>query len=379
MENKATAIAFFLFSAVLISSAASSSDTVWRNGKRFDTGTTMTQRATGAPEQLDRVAGFVGRWKVEITSHSEGEPTISTGLAEIAYVNRGHALMETFHSADLGGHEFSSVFFLGYNPGSTRWFLGGADDWTERAWVADGEFESEGLIFTDTRRRNGGIGRTEIRHAFSQPDKGALVLTIAESSNRGKTWKPVETRQYYRLEAKDASFPASTGYGSPRPDRPKEAAAFDFLIGEWNSRHQMTFPNGQQAQWPSNDTGVYALNGAAILEYSWFDVDPNLPDAATTILRLYNRAMRRWESLYLSNRGHAILYFGGRQEGNEIVLGNFETHSGRPPIFRYVFHDIGENSYSWYSERSDDRGASWSKNWIIDCERKSRAANKEAP
>lgn len=349
----------------------------WRNGKRFDPGTAMTERAPGAPEQLDRVTGFLGQWDVEVKTFSgEAEPKTARGQAEITFINRGHALMESFYSDDYDGHRYASVYFLGYNPASESWFLGGADNWTERAWVADGSFEDKRLVLTDTQRRRGGVGRTEIRYSFEQESPDTLSVTTAESTDRGTTFRKTEHRTYRRRTASPEFMQPESTYGSPTPDRPAEAGAFDFLIGEWNESHQMTFPNGQQAQWASNGTGVFALHGAAVLEYTWFDVDPNLPDAATTILRLYNRGMRRWESLYVPNRGHSILYFGGRQEGDEIVLGNFETHAAAAPISRYVFHSIGEDSYAWYSEQTTDRGATWAKNWIIDVERKPSA---EAP
>lgn len=158
-------------------------------------------------------------------------------------------------------------------------------------------------------------------------------------------------------------------YGSPTPDRVPEAAAFDFLIGEWDTSHDMTFPNGQRAQWAANGTGVYALNGAAVMEFNWFDVDPNLPDAATTILRLYNRGIRRWENLYVPNRSHTVLYFGGVQERDAIVLHPFEAGASGS-MSRWVFHGIEKDAYHWYGEISTDRGETWAKTWLIDAERK---------
>ena len=117
-------------------------------------------------------------------------------------------------------------------------------------------------------------------------------------------------------------------------------------------------------------TAVYALNGHAILEHNWYDVDPNVPDAATTIVRIYNRAMRRWESLYLDNRGHSQLFFGGAKDGDKVILHNFEANTTSPLIPRYVFHDIAKDSYAWYAENSTDRGKTFNQTWGITFARK---------
>jgi hypothetical protein len=131
----------------------------------------------------------------------------------------------------------------------------------------------------------------------------------------------------------------------------------------------LTFPNGQRAQWPANATAVYALNGSAVLEFNWFDLDPNLPDAATTILRLYNRGMRRWENLYMTNRSQSVLLFGSVQEGDEIVLHSFEAGASGT-MSRWVFHGIEKDAYQWYGASSTDRGENWNTTWTIDFARK---------
>lgn len=349
---------------------AANASAEYRNGIRFDPGRDMTERAQGAPPELDRVTGFVGQWDVEIVRPStEGEAGKATGTAEITFMNRGHGLMESFYSEDVDGHELAALRFLGFNPASKRWFLAGADSWGEAAWVADGDFAGQALVLSTARRFGGGVTLTEIRYSIEQPAPGALRARIETSTDGGATFAVVEERVYSRREASaDFMKPKST-FGVPAPDRFPEAAAFDFLIGEWTSSHDLTFANGQRAQWQANSTGVYALNGAAVMEFNWFDVDPSLPDAATTILRFYNRAMRRWESLYLPNRGHSVLHFGGVQEGDEIVLHPFEAGASAQ-MSRWVFHDIEKDSYNWYGATSNDRGKTWNKTWLIDVERK---------
>lgn len=363
-----------LFTAIAIAllvSSASFADN--RNGIRFDPGREMSARAEGAPEELDRVTLFVGQWDVEIVRpQAEGEAIKASGTAEISFMNRGHALMESFHFGDIDGHELTGLHFLGFNPGSQRWYLAGADSWDEHAWVADGGLAQGTLEFSDVARRGGGITQTANRFRFEQSTPDSLQLTIEVSSDNGATYSLAEKRTYSRRQAEPDFMKPASRFGSPTPDRFPEAAAFDFLIGEWNASHDMTFPNGQSAQWPANATAVYALNGAAVLEFNWFDVDPSLPDAATTILRLYNRNMRRWENLFIANRGQTVLLFGGVQEGDEIVLHPFEAGASGT-MSRWVFHSIEQNAYLWYGASSTDRGETWNTTWKIDFERKAES------
>ena len=163
---------------------------------------------------------------------------------------------------------------------------------------------------------------------------------------------------------------ASAGYGSPAPGLPAEARQFDFVIGEWISNHEIVLGNGQVAKFPANATAVYAMNGHAIMEYNWYNVDPRLPEAATTIVRIYNRAMRRWECMFLTNRSNSVLYFGGYQEGERIILTLFETDTSQPSFSYFIFHDINENDYLWHSEVSDDHGNTFQHNWKISSVRK---------
>ena len=50
-----------------------------------------------------------------------------------------------------------------------------------------------------------------------------------------------------------------------------------------------------------------------------------------------------------------------------------ETRSAAAPMARYIFHSIAADSYSWCANQSFDRGATWTKQWIIDAERKEGA------
>ena len=180
-------------------------------------------------------------------------------------------------------------------------------------------------------------------------------------------------RRYRKRPSADGFFPVRDDIGLASPDRPAEAAQFDFLLGEFDASHWRQSPQGE-IRWRSNATAVHVLDGHALLEFDWHEMDPSLPDAATSILRVYNRSMRRWESLFLPNRTNSALYFGGVQEGERIVLHPFDAQTGGNPISQWIFFDIGADAYRWKGLRSLDRGQTFSPTWTIDFARKSAAA-----
>jgi hypothetical protein len=362
--------AFFLLLAIALSLATNSQAS--RDGIRFDPGAAMTHRAEGAPEQLDRAASVVGQWDVTYQTWIGDSLAINTqGEADITYMNRGHGIMERFHSPDAGnGSELNTVMFLVYNPLGNKWVMGLASSYTENVSILDGDFADGELVMYNAARRLGGAQLTFYRTTFTNLDVDAFDVETATSTDMGRTWSREVLRSYQRRQPSEDFMAPATRYGDPVPGLPEEARQFDFLIGEWNESQDMTFPNGQNVRFPSNGTGVYALNGHAVLEFSWYDVDTTLPDAATSVVRIYNRQMRRWECMYTTNRFNSILYFGGVKEGDRIVLHLFEANTEDSPLNQWVFHDVEVDAYSWYANTSVDRGQTWNKTWVINAVRK---------
>lgn len=342
-----------------------------RDGTFFEHGIATPTRSEGAPEVLDKMTYLLGQWEVAITTY----PTDSTSVTQpaqavITYMNRGHAFMERLHAADFdgNGHELNTITFLVFTPGADQWAMGIVDSYTESVTMYNGDFEGDDLTLHNALRQGGNVTMTYFRARYTQQDEEHFTLEVHTSPDGKTAWAPALKKRYSRREAADGFLAGSSEFGTPAPDLPEEARQFDFLVGIWDSQNALTFPNGQTAKWPATTTGGYVLNGHAIMEYNWFDLDPNLPDAATTMVRIYNRAMRRWETLYTANRANGLLYFGGRQEGDRMVLHTFEVNTAGT-ISRYIFHDIEPDSYRWYGEFSTDRGQSFTKNWIIDVTR----------
>lgn len=338
------------------------------DGKLFDPGVAMEQRAPGAPEQLGRLAFLRGSWDVTYTTYdAEGVAREATGQADVTYMNRGHGFMERSRIDDLDGdgHERSSIAFWTFVHSSKLWNLGEADSFSESIALFHGDFRGDSLVVRNAVRRLGGQDVVVYRRTLRPTARGA-ELEEEQSKDFGASWKRSFVKTYARRTEPAELVAVGDGFGSAAPGLPEEARQFDFLLGEYDAAQDLTMPTGQNIKFPSFTTAVRAMNGHAILEFNWFDVDPRLPDAATSIIRIYNRAMRRWESLYVTNRFNAQLYFGGVKEGDDVVLTLFEANRADAPFSRFVFHDIRKDGYRWYAERTTDHGETFTKTWLID-------------
>jgi len=328
----------------------------------------MTEPSPRADDRLDALRPILGTWDVAVTTY----PTDSTahdamGQAEITYMNRGYAYQErrVVEDAAPGRTDYAHSFLV-FSPGPERWALGEGRSETEHIEVYDGALDGDTLTLRTAVRRTGGTLLTWERVRYLQGNTGFIVL-VETSTDDGRTWAAREMRTYTRRPDAPA-LAVRDDDGVPANGLPEEARQFDFLLGVWDAQHQLTLPTGPVA-FPTTATASIALGGHGVLEHSWFDLDPSLPDAATSILRLYNRAERRWESLYLTNRGNTLLDFGGAKEGDRIVLHLFDTRLG-DTISRFVFHNIEPDGYRWFAESSTDRGATFATTWTIDMTRR---------
>lgn len=341
------------------------------NGQLYDQGALMATRSPNADSRLDAMTDYLGQWNVTITRFlPDGSQHTSSGQAKVTFMNRGYAYMEQLHIDDVDGNntEAFQMSFLSFNPANAIWALGEASSFTESIYLYDGDFKNGTLILTTSIRHGGGLTRTMYRMTYQFDDPKNLEVQLETSTDAGSSWSPALKKIYTRSNS-SVQLMADDGIGEPAKALPTAARQFDFLLGEWNATHKILLGD-RWVTFPVNATAVHALGGHGILEHSWYDVDPSLPDAATTILRIYNRATRQWESLYLANRGNALLHFGGKMEEDEMVLHLFDIDRASASIPRFVFHDIKKDRYAWYAESSTDHGRTFNKTWTIELTRK---------
>ncbi|MEM7482755.1 MAG: hypothetical protein AAF481_16390 [Acidobacteriota bacterium] len=350
-----------------------------RDGKLFDEGAERTGPAEGAPEDLKHLAPFVGEWDLEMEVHrpaSPGNPAQvlrSKGRARVTWMNRGHALMERTRIADFdgAGHTMATLTFLAVDDNGL-WTASEGNSWTEAIAIASGSRKGDRWVLHDAMRPGGGGRLLYLRRTYQKVDDNRFEMRFEASSDRGETWTMAVVRRFTRRAPVESYFPVRQDVGEAAPGLPPEATQFDFLLGEWDASHWMKVQD-REIRFQATATGVRALDGHAILEHGFHNSDPSLPDAATTILRIYNRSMRRWESLFLTNRSNVPLHFGGVQEGQRIVLHPFAAQTGGNPLNQWIFFDPKKDSYRWQGLRSTDRGKTFEPYWTIEFARRKAA------
>lgn len=356
-------------------------DPALRDGKLFDPGTRMDAPAPTAPAELARWTPFLGVWNFDYEVHRPGQPIArAEGVSSITFMNRGHAVMERTRIADFEGHPIAGMEFIAVD-GNGVWTVGEGNSWSEAVTVWSGGFDGDTLVLHDAMRPGGGATLMLMRRTYraTKPSKTAeaeptptrlerFELTVEVSTDVGKTWSLRAKRSYTRA-AEATPFPVRDDVGVPDPERAPEADQFDFLIGHFDATHWLKRPD-RELRWTADATAVHVLDGHGILEFNWNDKDPSLPDAATSILRVYNRAMRRWESLYLTNRGNVPLHFGGVKEVDRIVLHPFDAQTSGNPLSQWIFYNMQADTYQWKGLRSADRSVAAEPTWTIDFKRR---------
>ncbi len=362
MTFRQTVASLFLIAALVPVASAQN------EGHLFDHGFTMTQAHENVPG-LNNLQPLLGQWTME--THTVWNDTTSTelpGEASVTFMNRGFGLMIRSHTNSYADdNPRDQMLFISKVPNQNTWAIGRADTYTRAMSIYTGELHGDSLVATTGSRYLGGMNFHLEKLTITHDDQG-FSINLSRSQDFGKTWTSRETQTFTRAtNTRYATNPS--GFGQ-HYDRPLASTDFEFLIGEWNANHELTFPNGQTAKFPATTTAVHVMGGNAILEFSWYDVDPNFPTAGTSILRMYNPAMRRWESLYVNNRSNTMLHFGGRKDGEEIILHQFNATMADRPTPYYIFYDIQDDKYLWKAEQSRDGGETFSITWTIDITRK---------
>ena len=262
------------------------------------------------------------------------------------------------------GSESHIIAFLSYQTAQKSWLFSIYDSYREAIRLYNGASEGDAIVLKASERSYGSTLINVSQLTIQKDKEGSAKLAFEVMNNRDRELSPTISLDLKKRTAGEDFMPVRTDFGMPAPARVPEAAQFDFLIGKYNAHQIIYQANGNKTEFDSAATAVYVCNGTAILEFLWYDVDPTLPDAAITVLRVYNRSMRQWESLYMANRGNGQLHFGGVKEGDRIVLHPFGTDATRP-MSMWVFHDMREGAYDWFGQTSTDRGKTWNKTWII--------------
>jgi hypothetical protein len=174
------------------------------------------------------------------------------------------------------------------------------------------------------------------------------------------------------LTAIAVALPASVAaqHGTPSSARPaltpaKEAAQFDFLIGQW-----------ELVVTPKVNSLAAKIHGAPTFVGTWkawraidgFGIEDELrimdrsgnPSALAQTLRVYNANERRWIITGVdAYHGRASSATGDWQSGQMVVVGQGIDEQGKAYETRTRYFDISPTAFTFQQDRSSDGGKTW--------------------
>lgn len=147
---------------------------------------------------------------------------------------------------------------------------------------------------------------------------------------------------------------------------------FDFWMGSWKVRNQRLRDRLKNStEWIEFDATVVArsvLDGLGNTDEFRTDWDDGFIGMS---LRLFNPDTRRWAIYWASTRPLGQLeppVFGGFEGDTGLFLGP-DTFDGRDIVVRFLWSGVTTPTPRWEQAFSDDDGATWETNWIMDFER----------
>lgn len=163
---------------------------------------------------------------------------------------------------------------------------------------------------------------------------------------------------------------------------PKEAAQFNFLVGQWDLNVKLA-PRGLAQR----------IHGVPRLLGSWkawraldgFGIEDELriTDASGNSMslnhavRYYDATARMWKTSSLDVFRGVFTTSTARMRGNEIIASSQVTDpDGKPYLSRGTYSDITPTSFVFKTERSTDNGRTWSDNLTIEAKRVSASASR---
>jgi hypothetical protein len=133
---------------------------------------------------------------------------------------------------------------------------------------------------------------------------------------------------------------------------------FGQFVGDWEVYEgRYVRPDGTWAEERGEVHWRWILGGRAVQDvWMFYDEGEHKMVPAGTTVRFYERKIDAWHSLWISPLQGFYRTFVGRQVGSEIVLEG-KGVEGHP--LKWIFSEIGHDSFRWRSEASQDGGGTW--------------------
>jgi len=145
--------------------------------------------------------------------------------------------------------------------------------------------------------------------------------------------------------------------GKRNPNAPEELSQFDFLIGDWNIEIDFRQPDGAIQTYPAIWHNHWMVNGI-LLAQEWRG-----PFATGVEFKRYNKQKGMWEGrqTYNFKPGWSTSIAVKEEDKMIVTHGESTDQAGRVFILRETYHDMTENSFKMFAQRSYDNGKTWSE------------------
>jgi hypothetical protein len=154
---------------------------------------------------------------------------------------------------------------------------------------------------------------------------------------------------------------------------------FDFLAGSWKVRHRRLKERltgcTEWEECGGTSTLRPIMGGCGNVDDNVIELPSGTYRAAS--VRAYDAASGQWAIWWIDGRTPHNPLDPGMRGRFEDGVGTFfadETFEGRPIRVRFLWTDITPASARWQQAFSEDGGASWETNWVMDFERQEAAA-----
>jgi hypothetical protein len=146
-------------------------------------------------------------------------------------------------------------------------------------------------------------------------------------------------------------------------------ADFDFFMGRWNVQHRRL---RERLKGSSSWEEFSGTSIARPLLGGLGNIDENIMERASgrlegTSIRFYNPLSQQW-SIYWADSVNVMLQppmIGGFLQGRGEFYDQ-ELFEGRAIFCRFIWSDITARTCRWEQAFSEDGGASWEVNWIME-------------
>jgi len=150
------------------------------------------------------------------------------------------------------------------------------------------------------------------------------------------------------------------------------AGDFDFILGAWRVRHRRLERRlagcSDWAEFGGTMRAEPILGGLG--NFDWNEID--LPEGRyrASTLRLFNPRLGSWSLHWVDGRDPKLdpPLTGAFADGIGTFFGD-DMFEGRPIRVRFLWSQVPPDGARWEQAFSDDGGASWETNWIMEFSR----------